>query len=108
MITCSGNRVEKARICLNAVHVKPYRARAAEEVMIGKEISEAIAEAAGQAAVAGAKPLPENGYMVLMAKALVKKAILACKGHNKILANSLGTLGCTAAPVINHRIRTEA
>ena len=78
MITLSGDRVKQAKICLNAVYVKPYRVLKAEEAMIDKEINEANAEAAGQAAVAGTKPLHDNGYMVQVAKALVKKAVLAC------------------------------
>jgi xanthine dehydrogenase YagS FAD-binding subunit len=78
MITRSGDLVKRARICLNAVYVKPYRAFKAEEAVVGKEINEASAEAAGQAAVAEAKPLHDNGYMVQVAKALVKRTVLAC------------------------------
>ena len=79
MVSSSGERVDAARICLNAVYVKPYRALRAEEDLVGKEINEITAEAAGSAAVAAAKPLPDNGYMVHVAKTLVKRAILACE-----------------------------
>jgi xanthine dehydrogenase YagS FAD-binding subunit len=79
MIASSKGRVEKARICLNAVYVTPYRAFKAEEAITGKTISEAHAEAAGREAVADAKPLRHNAYMVQVAKSLVKRAILACK-----------------------------
>ena len=79
MVSTSGGKVDAARICLNAVYVKPYRASKAEGAILGKEINEANAEAAGQAAVAEAKPLPDNGYMVQVAKTLVKRVILACE-----------------------------
>jgi xanthine dehydrogenase YagS FAD-binding subunit len=79
MIASSKGRVEKARICLNAVYVTPYRTFKAEEAIAGKAISEAHAEAAGREAVADAKPLRRNAYMVQVAKSLVKRAILACK-----------------------------
>ena len=79
MVVSSKGKVEKARICLNAVHVTPYRARKAEEAVIGKALNEANAEAAGNAAIEGAKPLKDNGYMVQVAKTLVKRAVLACK-----------------------------
>ncbi len=79
MVVSSKGKVEKARICLNAVYVTPYRARKAEEAMIGKALNEANAEAAGNAAIEGAKPLKDNGYMVQIAKVLVKRAILSCK-----------------------------
>ena len=78
MLTSSGNNVEAARICLNAVYVKPYRAVKAEEAIIGRGIDESSAEAAGSAAVSEAKPLKDNAYMVQVAKILAKRAILAC------------------------------
>ena len=79
MITLSKGRVTKARVCLNAVYVKPYRALKAEEVLLGKPLDEESAEAAGSAAVSDAKPLQNNGYMVQIAKTLVKRSILACR-----------------------------
>ncbi len=78
MIERKGSRVVSARICLNAVHVTPYRAIKAEEAMAGQEINEANARAAATAAVADAQPMSDNDYMVKIAKTLVKKAILAC------------------------------
>jgi CO/xanthine dehydrogenase FAD-binding subunit len=46
--------------------------------MKGKAINEANAEAAGAAAVSGARPMPYNAYMVQIAKTMVKRAILGC------------------------------
>ena len=79
MITSSGDKVSAARVCLNAVYVKPYRAIRSEETIIGKEINVAGAEAAGSAAVSDAKPLHDNAYMVQVAKTLAKRTILACR-----------------------------
>jgi xanthine dehydrogenase YagS FAD-binding subunit len=67
-----------ARIALNAVAPKPYRAAKAEAAMAGKPINEANAEAAGTAAVADAAALKGNKYKVQIAKVLVKRALLAC------------------------------
>jgi xanthine dehydrogenase YagS FAD-binding subunit len=78
MVAVSKKKVTAARICLNAVYVKPYRATAAEEAIKGKAINEANAEAAGAAAVSGARPMPYNAYMVQIAKTMVKRAILGC------------------------------
>jgi len=66
-----------ARICLNAVAPKPYRATKAEAAIAGKPINEANAEAAGAAAVADATPLTATKYKVQIAKTLVKRALLA-------------------------------
>jgi xanthine dehydrogenase YagS FAD-binding subunit len=67
-----------ARICLNAVYNKPYRATKAEDAIKGKTIDIANAEAAGEAAVSGAVALGYNKYKIQIAKGMVKKAILAC------------------------------
>jgi len=78
MITSSGGKVVAARICLNAVYVTPYRAVEAEEVIVGETVNEESAEAAAAAVVAAARPMRHNGYMVQIARTLVKRAILAC------------------------------
>jgi xanthine dehydrogenase YagS FAD-binding subunit len=77
-IATSGGTVTSARICLNAVYVKPYRALKAEEVIRGKKIGDAEAEAAGAACVADAQPMTCNAYMVPVAKTMIKRAILGC------------------------------
>jgi len=66
-----------ARICLNAVAPKPYRATKAEAAIAGKTVNEANAAAAGEAAVEDAKPLSATKYKVQIAKTLVKRALLA-------------------------------
>lgn len=68
----------EARVCLNAVHPKPYRALAAEEVVKGRVIDEALAEQAGEAAVRAARPRELSTYKVQIAKVLVKRTLLAC------------------------------
>jgi xanthine dehydrogenase YagS FAD-binding subunit len=69
-----------ARICLNAVYNKPYRASKAEEAIKGKALNEANAEAAGDAAISGARSLPgdRNKWKIQIAKVMVKRAILGC------------------------------
>jgi xanthine dehydrogenase YagS FAD-binding subunit len=78
-ITTKDGKVEDARICLNAVHVKPYRALMAEDAIMGKTLDETDAEGAGNAVISHAKPLHDNAYMVQVAGILIKRAILACR-----------------------------
>jgi xanthine dehydrogenase YagS FAD-binding subunit len=78
LVVVQDERVATARVCLNAVAVKPYRAKRAEEVIVGKELTKAHADAAGKSAVLDAKPLRHNGYMVQIAKTMVKRTLLAC------------------------------
>jgi NADPH-dependent glutamate synthase beta subunit-like oxidoreductase len=77
-IMIEGRSVKSARVCLNGVYNKPYRAEKAEQAILGKKIDEASAEAAGAAAVSDASALEYNKYKIQIARALVKKAILAC------------------------------
>lgn len=78
MLIVSKKKIASARICLNAVYVIPYRATKAEEAIVGKPMTETTAEAAGAAALADAKPLPYNAYMVPVAKTMIKRAMLGC------------------------------
>ncbi|MDD4466020.1 MAG: FAD binding domain-containing protein [Dehalococcoidales bacterium] len=74
-----------ARICLNAVYPKPYRATGAENSIKGKQIDESSAAAAAEEGVKGAMPLtgtghsPGNKWKVSAARGVIKQAILACK-----------------------------
>lgn len=79
VIETSKAKVSSARICLNAVYVKPYRAKKAEKSILGKKITEKNALSAASAAVADVKPLSENGYMIDITKIILKRAIMACK-----------------------------
>ena len=76
----NGNTVKSAKVVLGHVAPTPYEAAAAEKALVGKTITAATAEAAGKAAVAGAKPLSQNAYKVTMAKVAVKRALLAAAG----------------------------
>jgi len=67
-----------ARIVLGAVAPGPYRAVEAEQRLSGMVVDHATAEAAAEAAVAGAIPLSRNAYKIEIAKTLVKRALLAC------------------------------
>lgn len=79
MIAISDGVVSKARICLNAVYVIPYLATQAEQTLIGKPLDGASAQAAADAAVFNARPHHRNRFMVEIARALVKKMVLACQ-----------------------------
>ena len=70
--------VKVARICLNAVYNTPYRATKAEEYIRGKPINDSTAEESANAIVTDICPLLNNRYKIQIAKALVKRAILAC------------------------------
>jgi xanthine dehydrogenase YagS FAD-binding subunit len=66
-----GRRARQCRIALGAVAATPYRAREAEEVIVGNQLTAEVIHEAARAAVRDAKPLTLNAYKV----ALVQKAV---------------------------------
>jgi CO/xanthine dehydrogenase FAD-binding subunit len=50
----------------------------AEEAILRKAVNDFDAEATAEAAVSAANPLKHNGYIIQIAKTMVKRAILAC------------------------------
>jgi xanthine dehydrogenase YagS FAD-binding subunit len=76
VITMEGGICKDARIALGAVAPVPFRAKAAEELMMGQPINEATAAEAAEKALKGAKPLSKNAYKVEIAKILIKRAIM--------------------------------
>ena len=76
-LVMSGSTVKSARIVMGAVAPIPWRVQAAERVLAGKAITEALAVEAANAALAGARPMSGNAYKIQIAKTAVKRAILA-------------------------------
>jgi xanthine dehydrogenase YagS FAD-binding subunit len=75
-----GSTIDSGQIVLGHVASTPWVAADAAKMLAGKSITPETAEQIGQAAVAGAKPLSENGYKVHLAKVAVKRALLEAAG----------------------------
>jgi xanthine dehydrogenase YagS FAD-binding subunit len=75
-----GDRVREARLCLGGVAHKPWRARAAEDLLRGQRVDAALLQRAADAAVQGASPLPQNRYKVELARRLVVRAVGSLTG----------------------------
>jgi xanthine dehydrogenase YagS FAD-binding subunit len=67
--------VSSARVALGGVAPKPWRARAAEEVLVGGRLDAAAIAAAGAVAVRGARPLRDNAFKVRLAERAVVRAL---------------------------------
>jgi CO/xanthine dehydrogenase FAD-binding subunit len=76
LITIQDGICMDAHIAIGAVGPEPIRARAAEEMIIGRPIDEAVALRAAEQAMATTQPLSMNQYKVEIAKTLVKRAIM--------------------------------
>ena len=78
-LSFDGDRIEEARLVLGGVAPIPWRGREAEKVLEGEKFSEAVIKSAGEAAVAKARPLRDNGYKVQLAKGLIGQALRAVR-----------------------------
>lgn len=76
-LSWEGSQVRAAQVVLAGVAPVPWRATGAEEALVGKRLTPAVAARAGAAAVAGAKPLSHNGYKVDLVRNLVRESLLA-------------------------------
>ena len=79
-VTMAGGRIAESRIVLGGVSQAPWRAHEAEALLLGAEPSEELVRQVGEVALAGAEPLEHNGYKVPLAKALVRRALVAVTG----------------------------
>jgi xanthine dehydrogenase YagS FAD-binding subunit len=77
VLNMKGKTVSSARVLMGHVAPVPWRSAEAEAALVGKTISEEVAQAAGNAAVANAKSLGDNAYKIQIARVAVKRAILA-------------------------------
>jgi xanthine dehydrogenase YagS FAD-binding subunit len=76
-----GSKLAKdVRIVLGHVAPTPLLSEAAAKAVEGKEVTEEVATAAGEAACQGAKPLSENAYKVKLLATAVKRALLTAAG----------------------------
>ena len=71
----TGGTCRSARVVLGGVAPIPWRLPAVEKLMIGNRITPELAAQAGEAAVAGARPLAKNAYKVPLVRNMVARTI---------------------------------
>jgi xanthine dehydrogenase YagS FAD-binding subunit len=80
----AGGVCRQASIVLGAAAPAPRRVRAAEQALVGQQITEALATAAADAALSDASPMSENGYKLPLFRTIVRRTILsAANGATK-------------------------
>jgi xanthine dehydrogenase YagS FAD-binding subunit len=71
-----GDVVRHVRIALGGMAYRPWRARHAEEVLVGKTLDDASASAAAETALQGAVTHGKNDYKPLLARHTIVRALL--------------------------------
>lgn len=74
-----GDIVRDARIALGGVATRPWRARAAEQTLLGKALTAEAARRAGEAALAGATAGHDNAFRIELGARTVADALLIAK-----------------------------
>jgi xanthine dehydrogenase YagS FAD-binding subunit len=74
------NTVRSARVALGGVAHKPWRARAAEDALVHRRLTEESIAAAGAAAVQGAQPRRDTAFKVPLAERAVVRALATIGG----------------------------
>ena len=69
--------VRTARVVLGGVAPIPWRLPEVEKMLAGQRMTPDLAAKAGEAAVAGARPLAKNGYKVPLTRNMVKRTLEA-------------------------------
>jgi xanthine dehydrogenase YagS FAD-binding subunit len=69
------NVCTRARVVLGGVAPIPWRLPAVEALLAGQRLTPHLAARAGEAAVAGARPLAKNAYKIPLTQAMVKRTL---------------------------------
>jgi xanthine dehydrogenase YagS FAD-binding subunit len=76
-----NGKMGQARLALGGVAAKPWRARAAEEILAGASPGEAIFRRAAEAALADARPSGDNAFKIELARRIILRTLtLAAAG----------------------------
>lgn len=79
VLDITSGTIRKARLALGGVAHRPWRAGEAERALIGKQPSEAVFNAAAEAALLRARPLKENAYKIDLAKRAIVSALQSAR-----------------------------
>ncbi len=81
LLRIEGGTVRDARLALGGVAAKPWRARAAEQMLVGSRPDAAGFRRAAEAALVDAKPSGDNAFKIELAQRIVVRALkLAAAG----------------------------
>jgi len=75
VLEMDGETCRRASVVMGGVAPIPWRLPEVERLLTGQRITEALAAQAGEAAVAGARPLAKNGYKIPLTNAVIKRTV---------------------------------
>ena len=95
--------IAQARIAMGGVALKPWRAREAEQILIGARPDTALFQRAAKAALADAKPSGDNDFKIELARRVVARALaLAAADTPERIPALPGSPFATVSGVLTH------
>lgn len=79
-VEMASGKIKSCRVALGGVATKPWRAQEAEKLLTGNAASDALFQKVAQAALAGAKPLKNNGFKIELTKRTIVRALKVVGG----------------------------
>ncbi|MBZ9678710.1 FAD binding domain-containing protein [Mesorhizobium sp. ES1-1] len=101
-LTVEGGRIRAARLALGGVAAKPWRARAAEALLIGAPAEEASFLRAADAALAEATPSGDNAFKIELARRIVVRALTSALAGTPALMPALPASPFSNIPGARH------
>ena len=74
-----ADTVRDVRIAVGGVATRPWRARTAEQTLVGRPLTAPAARAAGEAALHGARPSDDNRFRIELAARTVADALMIAR-----------------------------
>ena len=74
-----GDKISQGRVVLGAISNVPHQVQAANEMMEGKVLDEALAEKVAGVVLEKAQPYSGNGYKLPIARALIRRTLMQLK-----------------------------
>jgi xanthine dehydrogenase YagS FAD-binding subunit len=75
------DRILEARVAVGGVGTKPWRLPDVETLLTGRRLDRALAREAGERAIDGAEPYPQNAFKVPLLQKTVERALLRIGGY---------------------------
>jgi xanthine dehydrogenase YagS FAD-binding subunit len=95
--------IAQARVALGGVASKPWRAREAEQILVGARPDAALFWRAAEAALTDAKPSGDNAFKIELARRVVARALaLAAAGTPECMPALPGSPFATVSGVVTH------
>ena len=102
-VRAEADLIADARLALGGVAMKPWRAREAEQILIGARGRASLFRRAAEVALAEAKPSGDNAYKIELARRVVARALaLAAAGTPERMPALPGSPFATVSGVLTH------